>query len=193
MTQTCLIVVDVQNDFVSGSLGSAEARAMLPRLLDRVQRHEGPLLFTRDTHYNDYLATREGRLLPVVHCVESTWGWQIVPELDALRRERGARVFDKETFGSTGLGAALADMAGRGEMDAVEFTGLCTDICVVSNALLARSFAPQLEVRVDAACCAGTSPAAHIAALDVMASCQVIVMNGPQQKRHKDGGDHESV
>ncbi len=193
MTQTCLVVVDVQNDFVSGSLGSAEARAMLPRLMERVRRHEGPLLFTRDTHYNDYLATREGRLLPVVHCEESTWGWQIDPELAALRRERGARVFDKETFGSTALGAALAEMAAKKELDAVEFAGLCTDICVVSNALLARSFAPQLEVRVDASCCAGTSPAAHRAALDVMASCQVIVANDTRTEKAKDGGEHESV
>ncbi len=180
MATTCLVVVDVQNDFVSGTLGSEAAREMLPRLLDKVRSHDGPLLFTRDTHYTNYSSTLEGRLLPVEHCIESTWGWQIVSELDSLRHERKSRVFDKETFGSTELGAALAEMLAAGEINAVEFVGLCTDICVVSNALLARSFAPQLRIIVDASCCAGTSSANHRAALTTMACCQVKVVNAPE-------------
>ncbi|MDO5537668.1 MAG: isochorismatase family cysteine hydrolase [Desulfovibrionaceae bacterium] len=173
MAETLLVVVDVQNDFVTGSLGSAMAQAMLPTLVEKVRGHDGPVVFTRDTHYTDYLSTQEGRLLPVTHCVEGTWGWQIVPELEELRKEAGWSVYDKEIFGSVRLAQDIAAMAERGEIDAVEFTGLCTDICVVSNALLARSFAPQLAVYADPACCAGTSQENHEAALQTMRSCQV--------------------
>lgn len=176
MTQTYLVVVDVQNDFVSGALGSAEARAMLPDLLSRVRNFDGPVLLTRDTHYADYLATQEGKRLPVVHCVEGSEGWQFVPELEALRREHDYRVFEKETFGSTALARELGEAAVRGEVGTVFFAGLCTDICVVCNALLVKSFAPQVRVAVLADCCAGTSVAAHEAALATMASCQVDII-----------------
>lgn len=175
MAGTCLVVVDVQNDFVTGSLGSPMAQAMLPRLVNKVRAHQGPVVFTRDTHYTDYLSTREGQLLPVVHCVEGTDGWQIVPELERLRTEHHWPVYDKEIFGSVRLAEDIAEQARAGDIDAVEFVGLCTDICVVSNALLARSFAPQLAVWVDPACCAGTSEERHQAALKTMASCQILV------------------
>ncbi len=176
MAQKYLVVVDVQKDFVSGSLGSAEAQAMLPALLERIRDFDGPVLLTRDTHYADYLATQEGKRLPVVHCVEGSEGWQFVPELEALRREHDYRVFEKETFGSTALAKELGEAAARGNVDAVFFAGLCTDICVVCNALLVKSFAPQVRVAVLADCCAGSSVPAHEAALSTMASCQIDII-----------------
>lgn len=177
MEKSCLVVVDMQNDFVTGALGSPMAQAIVPALLERVRRHDGPVFFTRDTHYTDYLATREGRMLPVEHCLEGSEGWEIVDPLDAFREEHGCPVFDKETFGSVELAKAAACGAKDGSFTKVVLTGVCTDICVVSNALLIRSFAPELDVFVDASLCAGTSPEAHKAALKTMASCQVSILN----------------
>ncbi len=181
MEKQCLVVIDCQNDFVTGSLGSPAAQGIMPGLVARVQAHAGPVLFTRDTHYTDYLTSREGRILPVEHCLEGSEGWEIVDELDAFRLEHDCPVFDKETFGSVHLAQKIAEMAGAGLITSVELTGLCTDICVVSNALLIRSFVPELDVCVNAALCAGTSEAAHKAALMTMASCQVTVLNGGTQ------------
>ena len=177
MEKQCLVVIDCQNDFVTGSLGSPAAQSIMPGLLARVQNHAGPVLFTRDTHYTDYLSSREGRILPVEHCLEGSEGWEIVDALDAFRTEHDCPVFDKETFGSVPLAEKIAEMAKSGLVTSVELTGLCTDICVVSNALLIRSFVPELDVFVNASLCAGTSEAAHKAALQTMASCQVIVLN----------------
>ncbi len=174
MSEHCLVVVDMQNDFVSGSLGSAEARALLPALCGKVRAWQGPVWFTRDTHYADYLQTQEGRLLPVVHCVEGSHGWQLAGELEAFRAGHDSPVYDKEGFGSPRLARDLAALADRGEISSVTFTGVCTDICVVSNALLLKSLAPQLPLFVDPACCAGTSPEAHAAALRIMRSCQIL-------------------
>ncbi len=176
MSQNYLVVVDVQNDFVTGSLGTACAQAVVPGIVARARDFAGPVFLTRDTHYADYLATQEGRLLPVVHCVEGSEGWQFVPEIEALRSEREFRVFEKETFGSVALGRELGAAAARGEVASVEFVGLCTDICVVCNALLAKSFAPQVRVVVNAALCAGSTPELHKAALATMKSCQVEIV-----------------
>ena len=176
MAQNYLVVVDVQNDFVTGALGSSEARAIVPGIVARARDFSGTVFLTRDTHYADYLSTREGQLLPVVHCVEGSEGWQFVPELEALRAVRDFRVFDKETFGSATLARELGEAASRGEVASVEFVGLCTDICVVSNALLARSFASQARVVVNASLCAGSTPELHRAALATMKSCQVEVI-----------------
>ena len=176
MAQNYLVVVDVQNDFVTGALGTSSARAIVPGIVARARDFAGTVLLTRDTHYADYLSTREGKLLPVVHCVEGSDGWQFVPELEALRSERDFKVFEKETFGSAALARELGEAAAKGEVASVEFVGLCTDICVVSNALLARSFAPQARVIVNASLCAGTSPRLHEAALATMKSCQVEIL-----------------
>ncbi len=166
-----LVVVDMQADFVTGPLGTPEAEKLLPALLALLEgaRERGAeCVFTQDTHEADYLTTQEGMLLPVPHCIHNTAGWELLP---GLRRE-GERVFEKPTFGSV----ALAQYAEQGGYDRVILCGVCTDICVVSNALLLKAFCPEAEICVAAGACAGTSPAAHDAALATMRSCQVVVL-----------------
>ncbi|MBR4423759.1 MAG: cysteine hydrolase [Mailhella sp.] len=170
-----LVVVDMQNDFVSGSLGSAQAQAVLARMEAKLAGFEGLLFATRDTHGADYLQTQEGRLLPVVHCVKGTPGWELAGRLQILLEAKGAEIFDKPAFGSLDLARRLAELAGQGKLDEVELAGLCTDICVVSNALLIKAFLPEIPLAVDASACGGTTPARHEEALNVMASCQIDV------------------
>ena len=167
-----LIVVDMQKDLVDGSLGTKEAQAIVPLVRDRIlQAVEAgwEVLFTRDTHPADYLQTQEGRKLPVEHCIRGTEGWEIVGEL----REFAGRVIDKPSFGSL----ELMEYVAKGGYDEVELTGLCTDICVVSNALLIKAAVPELPVKVRSSCCAGVTPASHEAALQTMAMCQVEILS----------------
>ena len=171
----CLVVIDVQNDFVTGSLGTAEAVEMLPRLLEKMRSFEGAILMTQDTHGADYLSTQEGRMLPVEHCIEGTEGWRFPAEVEALRESRGARVYEKPTFGSTRLVSELKRLYDGAELESVELVGLCTDICVISNALMIKAAMPELPVYVDPSCCAGVTPEKHRAALEVMSSCQCIL------------------
>ena len=168
--QKVLIVVDMQVDFVNGSLGTAEAQAIVPAAVEKVRGHEGPVIFTRDTHGPDYLDTQEGKKLPVEHCIEGTGGWQIVPEL----RDYAVDVVNKGTFGSTALAERLRAQAG--DIESIEVIGLCTDICVVSNALLLKAAMPEVPIRVDSRCCAGVTPEKHLAALETMRSCQIDVI-----------------
>ncbi len=172
-----LIVVDVQKDFVDGSLGTQEAQAMLPALLEKVKNFDGEIIFTRDTHPKNYLETQEGKNLPVEHCIRGTAGWQLVPELEEIRKELHAETYDKPTFGSMVLAGDMRDAYDAGEVDSIELVGLCTDICVISNALLLKATMPEVEISVDAACCAGVTPEKHEAALEVMRSCQVKVLS----------------
>ncbi len=164
-----LVVVDMQNDFVTGALGTKEAQAALPavrRLLAAERAAGSAVAFTLDTHGEDYLSTQEGQKLPVPHCVRGTNGWELVPELSFA----GARVFEKGTFGSV----ALAEYARAfGE---VLLCGVCTDICVISNALLIKAFSPEARVMVARDACAGVTPALHEAALAAMRSCQVEIV-----------------
>ena len=160
-----LIVVDMQRDFVDGALGSAAAQAIVP-VVGALVSGADEVVYTQDTHGGDYLETHEGKLLPVPHCIRGTAGWEILPQLF----RRGARVFEKGTFGSVPLAEYAA---GYGE---ITLCGVCTDICVVSNALLIRAFAPEASVRVVAGACAGTSPEAHQAALLTMKSCQIEII-----------------
>ncbi len=171
-----LILVDVQNDFVDGALGTAEARAMLPRLLEKVRQFDGTLLVTKDTHGADYMETQEGRNLPVPHCIKGTDGWQLAPALFAIPTVREAKVYEKPCFGSAALAADLAAENRAGGVESVELVGLCTDICVVSNALLLKAALPEVPLSVDARCCAGVTPEKHEAALNVMESCQIAVV-----------------
>ncbi len=169
-----LIIIDMQNDFVHGLLGTNEAKAMLPRLVKKLDEivAEGAvdLIFTQDTHAENYLETQEGRNLPVEHCIKKTQGWQIVPELQKFI-PRAKAVIEKKAFGSTRLPSLLKPY------EVVEFAGVCTDICVVSNALLIKAFYPEQRIQIDAACCAGSSPEAHLKALDVMKNCQCKIIN----------------
>ena len=166
-----LIVVDMQNDFVSGSLGTAEARAIVPAVAAKVKSHDGPVIFTMDTHGEDYPYTQEGRRLPVRHCIKDTWGWRIVQELEGALS--GARIVEKPGFGSVALADMLA--AEAEDIASIELIGLCTDICVVSNALLIKAALPEVPMAVDAACCAGVTKEKHLAALETMRSCQIDV------------------
>ena len=173
--QEILVVVDMQNDFVTGPLGTPEARTILPKVAEKVKNFPGRVLFTRDTHEENYLESREGRALPVPHCIRGSRGWEICPELETLRKEEPV---DKPTFGSTGLGEVLraADQYGE-KIGKITLVGVCTDICVISNALLLRAFLPEAEIAVDAACCAGVTPESHQTALRAMKACQITIEN----------------
>ena len=176
----CLVVIDVQNDFVTGSLGTAEAVEMLPRLREKMRSFEGAILMTIDTHEENYLDTQEGRMLPVKHCIMGTEGWRFPEEVNALRESRGARIYAKPTFGSEKLVADLKRLYESDELESVELVGLCTDICVISNALLLKAFLPEVKLTVDASCCAGVTPESHQRALEAMKACQIEVVNGEQ-------------
>ena len=173
-----IVVVDMQKDFIDGALGSAEAVKIVDRCAEKIEkaRDAGDIIvFTRDTHGDDYMQTEEGKNLPVPHCLVGTRGWELVDELDAFQRERNLPVYLKGTFGSIDLMRDIVAAHARGKVASVEFIGLCTDICVISNAMLVKAALPQLPVSVDAACCAGVTPALHDAALAAMASCQIAV------------------
>lgn len=171
--QDILIVVDMQNDFIDGTLGTKEAVAIVPRVKEKIASFSGPVIFTRDTHPENYMETQEGKNLPVPHCIKGTEGWQIRPELDRLRKTEPV---DKPGFGSVELGQMLLDMNEKEPIASVTLIGLCTDVCVISNALIIKAFLPEVPVRVDAACCAGISPESHDNALSAMAMCQVEIL-----------------
>ena len=168
-----LVVIDMQNDFIDGSLGTKEAQQIVPRVVEKMKEYDPwNIYLTRDTHYENYLDTQEGRNLPVEHCIEGTHGWQLN---DAVAKAaEKATVIDKPTFGSVDLVERIKEIAGSGEIE-VELVGLCTDICVVSNALLLKAFLPETKISVDPACCAGVTPEKHEAALETMRSCQIVV------------------
>ena len=172
--KTLLIVVDMQNDFVSGALGTPEARAILPAVNAKIAAAK-EVLFTLDTHGADYPETQEGRNLPVPHCIKGTWGHALA---EGMIVPAGAEMLEKPTFGSVALGELVRRRFAAGEIDSVELIGLCTDICVISNALLLKAYCTELPVRVDAACCAGVTPDSHANALSAMEMCQITVIRG---------------
>lgn len=162
-----LIVVDMQNDFINMALGTAEAVAILPAVREKIKKHMAAgdeIIFTRDTHGDDYLNTPEGKKLPVPHCIKGTLGWQIA---DGLYVE-GAKIIDKPNFGWPNWKEET--------LEEVEIIGLCTDICVVSNALIIKATFPDAEVTVDSSCCAGVTPESHTAALKTMEMCQINII-----------------
>ena len=171
-----LVVVDMQNDFITGSLGTAEAREIVPRAAEKINNFGGRIILTKDTHKEDYLNTQEGRSLPVEHCIEGTRGHDICDELKGFKSIEKAAVYEKGTFGSYTLAEALKEEHERtGQLEEIELCGLCTDICVVSNALIIKAYLPEVKVAVDSSCCAGVTPEKHKAALEVMRSCQIEV------------------
>lgn len=172
-----LIVVDMQIDFIDGALGTAEAESILPNVVQKVRCFDGNVIFTFDTHHEDYLNSQEGRNLPVPHCIKGTKGWQLPDALEELCANRGCLRFEKPTFGSVKLAQYLVDLHQKTPIDSIEIVGLCTDICVASNALLIKAHLPEVPISVDAACCAGVTPAKHAAALETMRSCQIAVCN----------------
>ena len=172
-----LVVIDMQNDFIDGALGTPEAVAIVENVKAKILSYPRENVFaTRDTHHQYYMDTQEGRNLPVPHCIRGTDGWQIRPEIAELIFPD--HVVDKPTFGSTQL-AKLMEVLERREEDGIEIelVGLCTDICVVSNALLLKASMPETPISCDASCCAGVTPAKHEAALETMRSCQIRIIN----------------
>ena len=165
------IVVDMQNDFIDGALGTPEAVAIVPYVKEVIEGFDGKVFFTRDTHFENYMQTQEGANLPVPHCIKDTEGWQIRAELDALRKTEPV---DKLTFGSKDLVNVLAS---EGEIESITFLGLCTDICVISNVMVTKAFFPEIPLTVDARGCAGVTPESHARALEAMKVCQVKIIN----------------
>jgi len=169
-----LIVIDMQNDFVTGALGSKEAVAILPNVKKKIADYIAAgyeVIFTRDTHTEQYLETNEGKHLPVPHCIKGTDGWNIVHELDIPECEH----IDKETFGYADW-FMNREWTDQRTFDEIEIIGVCTDICVVSNALILKAFYPEINITVDASCCAGVTPERHKAALTTMKMCQINVI-----------------
>lgn len=168
-----MVIVDCQKDFINGSLGTTEAQAMIPRLVEKInaEPEDTMFIFTADTHDKNYLTSAEGKQLPIEHCVKGTPGWEIDPRLTALF-SNSPFIIEKPTFGSTELMGYLDDMVNMA--DEIEFVGLCTDICVISNVLMAKAnFYDIAEISVDATCCAGVTPASHKMALETMKMCQI--------------------
>lgn len=166
-----LIVVDMQNDFIDGSLGSIEAQGIVDNVKKKIEIFDGTVIFTQDTHGEDYMSTQEGKKLPVPHCIEDTEGWEIHPELKDLAENR----ITKPTFGSIILPEYICDLIGE-EPDEVEIVGLCTDICVISNAMILKASFPEAKIVVDSSCCAGVTPQSHKNALDAMSGVQIEVL-----------------
>lgn len=175
-----LIVVDMQKDFVDGALGTQEAQAVVPAVCKKIQNFDGEIVVTLDTHKADYLNTQEGRILPIAHCIQHTPGWELDDKVYTAIKNRNDAVTNsmiKPTFGSVKLGEYLADKSNEVDIEEIVLVGLCTDICVISNALLVKAFLPEAKVTVDAACCAGVTPESHENALRAMKMCQVNIEN----------------
>lgn len=167
-----LAIIDMQKDFIDGALGTKEAVSIVPKVAARLKKareDRETVVFTRDTHHADYLSTQEGRKLPVPHCMEGTAGWQIDAALPVL----DAPVFDKSGFGSPAL---IDYLKGLPELESVEFIGLCTDICVITNAMMTKGALPEVPLFVRADCCAGVAPESHETALNAMKTCQISIL-----------------
>lgn len=169
-----LIVVDMQNDFIDGALGTPEAEAIVDKVKAKIEayrQNSDAVVFTRDTHQENYMETQEGKKLPVPHCIEGSDGWQIRAELEPDEE----KVIDKPTFGSYELVETLKELDEETPLESIELVGLCTDICVISNAIMIKAAFLEIPVIVDASCCAGVSPASHDNALEAMGMCQIEV------------------
>lgn len=179
-----LVVIDMQNDFIDGALGTREALQIVPCVIDKIKNYKeqgNPIYFTMDTHEENYLDTQEGRNLPVSHCIRNTNGWELHPQIRALSEElQGAVnqpiVFEKGIFGSEVLAQTLRNSITDTSQVEIELVGLCTDICVLSNAILLKTYMPEVTIKVDAACCAGVTPNSHKNALEAMKMCQIQII-----------------
>ncbi len=169
-----LVVIDMQTDFTTGALGTKEAVLILPSVKQKIEHYQkdgNPIVFTKDTHQTNYLTTQEGKNLPVSHCMEGSKGWELDPIIAPLALD--APCFCKPSFGSIELGSYVKE----GNFDQVELIGLCTDICVISNAMIIKAFSPETSIIVDASCCAGVTPKSHQTALEAMKMCQIQIIN----------------
>ena len=165
-----LIVVDMQVDFITGVLGSKNAEAIVPNVVEKVKNFDGTIIFTRDTHFDNYMETQEGTKLPIAHCIKDTIGWQLCEELLPYAKT----IIDKVTFGSIELPQILKDY---GEpIEEIELCGLCTDICVISNAMLLKTIFPEVPISIDSSCCAGVTVESHNIALNAMKAVQIAII-----------------
>lgn len=171
-----LVVVDMQNDFVDGALGTREACAIVPDAVKTIEEFDGKIVATRDTHTENYMDSQEGKNLPVIHCVKGTEGWQINSEIQKALDEKQAVVIDKPTFGSVELGEYVRKLDREEPVEEILLIGVCTDICVISNALLLKAYLPEAPVKVAASCCAGVTPEQHAQALEAMKPCQIEIV-----------------
>lgn len=172
-TKNVLVVVDMQKDFIDGALGTSEAVQIVDNVAEMIKGFDGEVVFTRDTHFDNYLETQEGKRLPVPHCIKGSDGWRIDKKLEALRLDE-RKVFDKPTFGCVELADYLKSLE---TLECVTLIGLCTDICVISNALLIKAKLPEVTIRVVEHCCAGVTPESHKNALEAMKMCQIEVVS----------------
>lgn len=171
-----LVVVDMQNDFIDGVLGSPEAQAIVPNVIKKIaeyDKYKYPIIFTRDTHYRNYLQTQEGAKLPVEHCIYNTKGWNIREGLEIAN----CYYVDKETFGWPHWEQTISGIVPLVDIESIELVGLDSDICVISNALLLKAFFPEIPITVDASCCAGVTPESHKNAIEAMKMCQIDIIN----------------
>ena len=166
-----LVVVDMQNDFIDGSLGTPEAVGIVPAVAAKIEGFDGEVIYTRDTHQDNYMDTQDGHNLPVPHCIEGTKGWELAPAIKSLCK---SEPINKPTFGSRKLGEYIAS---RNDAESITLIGLCTDICVISNALLLKAYMPEVHICVDASCCAGVTVQSHQNALEAMKMCQIEILN----------------
>ena len=169
-----LVVVDMQGDFIDMALGTKEAEAIVPEVVKKIGEFDGKIFVTMDTHYENYMQTSEGKNLPVPHCIKGTEGWKLDKRVENAVNGKDFAVIEKNTFGSVDLPKKIKEDAGE-ESFTIEITGLCTDICVVSNALLLKAHFPEVLMKVDSKCCAGVTPELHNAALATMRSCQIVI------------------
>ena len=166
-----LVVVDMQNDFIDGALGTKEAQLIVSKVQQKIETYisnNDVIIFTRDTHFENYLETQEGKNLPVKHCIKDSFGWQISSKLDVAN----STIIDKPVFGSLELAEIVSKIENISE---IELVGLCTDICVISNAFILKSKFPEVLISVDSSCCAGVSPESHNRALESMKTCQIMI------------------
>ena len=171
-----LIVIDMQNDFIDGALGTEEAIKILPRVIDKIKSHNGEIIYTRDTHSEEYLDTQEGKKLPISHCIKGSEGWELANDIGELAKASESKIFDKPTFGSLELANYVSNLYKKGQIQEIELVGLCTDICVISNAMILKAAMPEVSIVVDGGCCAGVTPESHDNALKSMNMCQIQVI-----------------
>ncbi|EFM40119.1 isochorismatase family protein [[Eubacterium] yurii subsp. margaretiae ATCC 43715] len=167
-----LVVVDMQNDFIDGALGSVQAQKIVENVKNKIENFDGKIIFTQDTHSDNYLDTQEGKNLPVRHCIKDTDGHKINPSLNT----KDCEVIEKPSFGSPVLIQRLLDINKVENIEQIVFVGLCTDICVISNAMTVKTFLPEVKITVDSSCCAGVSEKSHNTALDAMRACQIEII-----------------
>ena len=167
-----LVVVDIQNDFVDGSLGTKEAENIIPYVKNKIENFVGEIIFTMDSHDENYLKTQEGKNLPIPHCIKNTEGWKI---REGIYKEN-SKIFEKNCFASLDLGKYLFELNQKEKIESIELIGLCTDICVISNSMLIKSFLPEVEIIIDSKACAGVTVESHEKALAVMEICQIKII-----------------